>query len=191
MHEIAFKFNVPLSFDMLDMLVRLSRGGGGAGGVVCEDLVALMNWKEPPSEERLSQIAQNTTTPVAPQTHEIEKKSLLSPGPASGPSPSPASKLKTPASTPRTKLRTFPSKAGTPLSEVRDPESKLKTSASYLTSSQLHSGNLGEIPTQGYRVYGVPTVRADLPAPRIKRVGDQKVSLISRCAVKPTLFIDL
>lgn len=31
---------------------------------------------------------------------------------------------------------------------------------------------------QGWRAYGVPTIRSDLPAPNTRRVGDTKVSTI-------------
>ena len=58
------------------------------------------------------------------------------------------------------------------------PSSKLKMSTNYMTSSQAYRATVGELPTHGYRVYGVPTVRTDLPAPRIKRVSDPKVSHI-------------
>ena len=53
---------------------------------------------------------------------------------------------------------------------------KLKLSSDYTTSSQLHKGDIGDIPTKEYRAYGVPTVRSDLAAPRLKRVSDRKVS---------------
>lgn len=124
-HEIAFQFHVPLTFDMLDMLVRWCTRKGDAGGVVYEDMVTLMNWKYPLSDELLSQVAQYTA-------------------------------VKSPTST---------------------PSSKLRVTSEFLTSSQRHRGNIGEIPTQGYRVYGVPTIRSDLPAPRIKRVADKKVRI--------------
>lgn len=122
-HELAFQFHVPLIFDILDMLVRWCTSKGDTGGVVYEDLVMLMNWKYPLSEEVLAQY-----TAVSQETP--------------------------PTST---------------------PSSKLRVTSEYLTSSQLHRGDIGDIPTQGYRVCGVPTIRSDLPAPRIKRVADQKV----------------
>ncbi len=56
-----------------------------------------------------------------------------------------------------------------------DPPSKLKVSTNYMTSSQAYRATVGELPTHGYKVYGVPTIRTDLPAPRIKRVSDKKV----------------
>lgn len=39
---------------------------------------------------------------------------------------------------------------------------------------------------QGWRAYGVPTIRSDLPAPNTRRVGDTKVStsnLLDQCII--------
>ncbi|XP_072548550.1 EF-hand domain-containing family member B [Salminus brasiliensis] len=43
----------------------------------------------------------------------------------------------------------------------------------FITSSSLISAVVGGLPTTDYRTYGVPTVRMDLPAPRIKRISDR------------------
>ena len=40
------------------------------------------------------------------------------------------------------------------------------------TSSSVINAIAGVSPTSEYRAFGVPTIRSDLPAPRIKRVGD-------------------
>ena len=40
------------------------------------------------------------------------------------------------------------------------------------TSSSVINAIAGVTPTQDFRSFGVPTIRSDLPAPRIKRVGD-------------------
>ena len=45
----------------------------------------------------------------------------------------------------------------------------------YRTSSQSYRATSGAIPTEHLRSYGVPTIRSDLAAPRIKRVSDNKV----------------
>lgn len=71
---------------------------------------------------------------------------------------------------------TSPSSGST--SKPATPSSKLKTTFDYKTSSQEYKATTGELPTQDYRVYGVPTVRSDLPAPRIKRVSDSKVDTV-------------
>ena len=49
-------------------------------------------------------------------------------------------------------------------------------SSNYRTSSQMIKATVGRVPTHNYRMYGVPTIRSDLPAPRIRRVGDSTVS---------------
>ena len=46
----------------------------------------------------------------------------------------------------------------------------------YRTTSQKYRATTGTIPTNHLRSYGVPTIRSDLAAPRIKRVSDSKVS---------------
>lgn len=48
--------------------------------------------------------------------------------------------------------------------------------SNYRTSSQMIKATIGGVPTHTYRAYGVPTIRSDLPAPCIKRVGDRTVS---------------
>lgn len=48
--------------------------------------------------------------------------------------------------------------------------------SNYRTSSQTIKATVGRLPTHNYRTYGVPTIRSDLPAPRIRRVGDSTVS---------------
>lgn len=45
----------------------------------------------------------------------------------------------------------------------------------YRTSSQRYRATSGAIPTGHLRSYGVPTIRSDLAAPRLKRVSDNKV----------------
>nr|XP_029481760.1 EF-hand domain-containing family member B isoform X1 [Oncorhynchus nerka] len=42
----------------------------------------------------------------------------------------------------------------------------------FITSSSLIRAVVGGLPTTDYRMYGTPTVRTDLAAPRIKRVSD-------------------
>lgn len=47
----------------------------------------------------------------------------------------------------------------------------------YRTSSQMISSVVGALPTGSeHHTYGVPTIRCDRPAPRIRRVGDSTVS---------------
>lgn len=128
-HDIAFQFRVPLTFDMLEMLVRWTTKD--EGGVAYEELVALLNWRNPLDEAKLTEIASYTTQPATP------------------PCKSPVTGQSSP--------------------------SRLKVLSDYTTSSQAYKAGTGDISTQHYRVYGVPTIRADLAAPRIKRVGDSKV----------------
>ncbi|KAJ8320714.1 hypothetical protein KUTeg_002358 [Tegillarca granosa] len=49
-----------------------------------------------------------------------------------------------------------------------------KAIGDHRTSSSMINAVIGGVNTQDYRRYGVPTVRSDLPAPRIKRVDDRK-----------------
>ena len=71
------------------------------------------------------------------------------------------------------------------LQALRSPEQPLTTADktlsspltyNYHTSSQMIKATVGGVPTHNYHTYGVPTIRSDLPAPRIRRVGDSTVS---------------
>ena len=166
-HEVAFHFRLPLTFNMLEMLMRWTttaaakdscHGNGDVNGgndsenakevvgVAYEDLVALMNWKYPVEEERLEEIAARRSTTTATTT-----------------------------------ATTAATATATTAEEVNEqpeliPLSKLAVSESYKTSSQAHDkAAIGELSTQHYRTFGIPTVRSDLPAPHIKRVSDNKV----------------
>ena len=48
--------------------------------------------------------------------------------------------------------------------------------SNYHTSSEMIKATVGGVPTRNYRTYGVPTIRSDLPAPKIRRVSDHTVS---------------
>ena len=62
-----------------------------------------------------------------------------------------------------------------------------KLMSNYHTSSEMIKATVGRIPTLNYRTYGVPTIRSDLPAPRIRRVSDHTVSSV--CFFKYTYTI--
>ncbi|XP_064646873.1 EF-hand domain-containing family member B-like [Lineus longissimus] len=49
-----------------------------------------------------------------------------------------------------------------------------KAIGNHRTSSSNINAVVGGLNTKGYRAYGVPTNRTDLPAPRIKRIDDRK-----------------
>ncbi|XP_064389897.1 EF-hand domain-containing family member B-like isoform X2 [Halichondria panicea] len=108
--EVFFQFDVPLTPDMLDMLVRWC---GGDSGVMCSDLVALINWKSEPNQSVLDRVAAN-------------------------------------------------------IGQTTSPHLKSK----YRTSSQKIKAIVGEVKLLTTQSHGVPTIRSDLPAPRIKRVAD-------------------
>ncbi|OPJ82009.1 EF-hand domain-containing family member B [Patagioenas fasciata monilis] len=48
-----------------------------------------------------------------------------------------------------------------------------RVSANYKTTSSQYNAVVGGLPTTCYRVCGVPTIRSDIPAPRIRRVNDR------------------
>ena len=60
----------------------------------------------------------------------------------------------------------IPSRFPSPLSPLLSPLSSL------LSPLPLPPPRVGAVPTHNYRSYGVATIRSDLPAPRIRRVGD-------------------
>ncbi|NXK23364.1 EFHB protein, partial [Arenaria interpres] len=45
--------------------------------------------------------------------------------------------------------------------------------ANYQTTSSQYNAVVGALPTTYYRVCGVPTIRSDIPAPRIRRISDR------------------
>ena len=51
--------------------------------------------------------------------------------------------------------------------------------SNYHTSSEMIKATVGGVPAHNYRAYGVPTIRSDLPAPRIRRVSDHTVSSVA------------
>lgn len=130
-HDIAFRFRIPLTYDMLDMLIRWNIEGGMSegvsGGVAYENVVAMINWKCPLDKEKLATIA-------AYQSDHA------------------------------------------PSSDADSALSKVKTASNYKLSSQLYKSTTGDLSTHNYRIFGVPTIRTDLAAPRLKRVSDNKVS---------------
>lgn len=134
---MCFQFSVPLTFDMLNMLITwctvkcVEENTESNEGVAYADLVTLMDWKHSLQKDILERLAQNTTAVV----------------PVS-------SKTKSP--------------------EEQSTDQHLKDQ--YKTTSQAVKATVGNISTDNYRSFGVPTIRSDLPAPRIKRVSDMKVS---------------
>ncbi|XP_054450833.1 EF-hand domain-containing family member B [Pteronotus mesoamericanus] len=48
-----------------------------------------------------------------------------------------------------------------------------KVSSHYKTSSSEISAVVGAVPSMCYPIYGVPTIRSDIPAPRIRRISDR------------------
>uniref|UniRef100_A0A8C9F9G4 EFHB C-terminal EF-hand domain-containing protein n=1 Tax=Pavo cristatus TaxID=9049 RepID=A0A8C9F9G4_PAVCR len=45
--------------------------------------------------------------------------------------------------------------------------------ADYQTTSSQYNAVVGGLPTNNYPVCGVPTIRSDIPAPRIRRISDR------------------
>ncbi|XP_006161930.1 EF-hand domain-containing family member B isoform X2 [Tupaia chinensis] len=64
-----------------------------------------------------------------------------------------------------------------PGSSERTPRTLLRpsdqVSDSYKTSSADISAVVGAVPSVCYPIYGVPTIRSDIPAPRIRRISDR------------------
>ncbi|XP_015441255.1 EF-hand domain-containing family member B [Pteropus alecto] len=64
-----------------------------------------------------------------------------------------------------------------PGSSERTPRTLLrprdKVSSHYKTTSSEISAVVGAVPSPCYPIYGVPTIRSDIPAPRIRRISDR------------------
>lgn len=129
LYDVFFQFDIPLTSDVLEMLISWCSGEGGEGGrsVVYGEVVRLLNWKVQPDEEILTKMSQKNQ------------------------------------------------RDGEGLDGAQSPEESKPSQvlmSNYRTSSQMIKAAVGGVPTENYRTYGVPTIRSDLPAPRIRRVGD-------------------
>ena len=69
------------------------------------------------------------------------------------------------------------------LGESHSSLSKLHLTETYKTSSQAYKATTGDLSTHNYRIFGVPTIRSDLPAPRLKRISDHKVCHYNRFTI--------
>lgn len=136
--ETCFQFNMPLTPEMLEMIIRWCTG---EAGVVYSDLVTLINWKISLEQDFVDKITQQS----AGHAH----------GDITSPSVVPA---------------------GHSLPHSTAPSPLLMTN--YRTSSQMFKATVGGVKLSNSRSHGVPTIRSDLPAPRIKRVGDHTVSIM-------------
>ena len=122
-----FHYDVPLTPDMLELLIHWCTPCGLQQQVRYPDLVGLVNWKEELSADLCTRVEQYTAPAGGPQDQI--------------PPPPPPAHL-----------------------------------SNYLSTSQKIQATADSIPTQNVRTFGVPTIRSDKPAPRIKRVADTTVS---------------
>ena len=146
---MSFQFGLPLTSDMLEMLLHWCIHDGGEGGgeggptgrVAYKKFVMLLNWKVP------MEIITHTKIPASSSNNNASMEATPIQGDGA----------------------TCTIIGTVPAIEMESLKSK------YRTSSQCLQATAGSIPTSHLRCYGVPTIRSDLPAPIIRRVGDTKV----------------
>lgn len=203
---MSFQFGLPLTSDMLEMLIHwCSVEGGGKGDatenrlVAYEEFITLMNWKAPVMMERrtctkipTSCISNDTTVIPTSLSASLTLKGAThvhndtTPTTADKTAHAPADKppkaimSTTDDATPTNTVKPTPMGATpTPVDDAligKVPTIEIEgLKSSYRTSSQYHRATAGSVPTGHLRSYGVPTIRSDIPAPRIKRVSERKV----------------
>jgi len=163
LQELFFQFGVPLEEDMLKMLINWCRVPEASDLVQYPLLLHYINWKDSLPSDKL-----NSTTI------------------GSIPSVQLANKMTTSSSTKDANggedQQAIPSKEMTvkspPVQEQLQQQPILVRTpgGSYRTSSQVIGTTVGNT---RYPTCGVPTIRTDKAAPRIKRVSDNTVCLLS------------
>ena len=158
LQELFFQFGVPLEEDMLKMLINWCRVPEAIDLVHYPLLLHYINWKDSLPSDKL-----NSTTIGSIPSIQLANKMT-------------ASNSTEDASGGEDQQAT-PSKEVTMKSPPAQEQSILvhTPGGSYRKSSQAIGATVGNISNARYPICGVPTIRADKAAPRIKRVSDNTV----------------
>lgn len=170
--EICFQFRVPLEQDMLEMLMRWCRAESDPSLVHYPLLIQFMNWKSIPPSDKL-----NSTTigsiPSLQLASKLASTTLRQETPGDKVTTTTAGDKDQAAS-----ATVVPDQTATSSDDVTKQAPLLVHSPTnnYRTSSQTIGATVGNISNNNYPTCGVPTIRSDKAAPRIKRVSDNTVS---------------
>ena len=173
LQEICFQFRVPLEQDMLEMLIRWCSVGDDPNLVQYPLFMQYMNWKGIVPSDRLN----STTIGLIPSIQLANKLASVT---LMEQSPSKAATTavdQTDGTAVMTADQAVTSSAANDVKQTTAPTLLVYTPAgSYRTSSQTIGATVGSISNMNYPTCGVPTIRSDKAAPRIKRVSDNTVS---------------
>ena len=159
LQELFFQFGVPLEEDMLKMLISWCRVPDTTDLVHYPLLLHYINWKDSLPSDKLN----STTIGSIPSVQLASKM-------AAGSSTEDATGKDQQAMSPKEVI------VKSPPSQKQDQPVLVRTpGGSYRTSSQVIGATVGNISNARYPTCGVPTIRADKAAPRIKRVSDNTV----------------
>ena len=191
-YDTSLQFGLPLTDDMLGMMMTWCTVEGGevpsACGVAYEELVMLMDWRTPVQREKLlhgmnysTLTGDETTIPAPPDgamdvnidTTPLEFDALLKTDKSTNLSPK--------KGTPFVDNEIFSATGTASAMEIKCLKSKNNT------SYMCYQPTSGVIPTDHWRLYGVPTVHTDQPAPLIRRTDDTKVRVSHRAPALLTI----
>ncbi|KAM9782540.1 EF-hand domain-containing family member B [Neosynchiropus ocellatus] len=154
LQEVCREFQVDVSDPVLDELMSLCDSDQD-GVINFLEFANFLNWKD---KMPLSQREQRILT--------SERRTCSAPGSTERKTPSASEALIQPEDL-------EPVASGSSLKTVRTLRRLRAAPEHFTTSSSIFGSGNGESPEQpDSRTFGVPTVRSDLPAPRIKRVSD-------------------
>ena len=167
LQEICFQFRVPLEQDMLEMLIRWCRVGEESSLVRYPLFVQYMNWKNSAPSDKLNsttigsipsiQLANKLSSTIGQQS--TDKKTTVD----NEDQPGDVTEQAVTASHDQEQT----AQQGSMLMHTLGGD--------YRTSSQTIGATVGNISNKSYPTCGVPTIRSDKAAPRIKRVSDNTV----------------
>lgn len=167
--ETCFQFSVPLEQDMLEMLIRWCRVEDEQSNLVHYPLfIQYINWKNTAPSDKL-----NSTTigsiPSLQLANKLASTALVREPPDK-------------TATAGDKDHAVASAEAVTSSDdgqqtAKQPPLLVRTpGGTYRTSSQTIGATISGISNINYPTCGVPTIRSDKAAPRIKRVSDNTVS---------------
>ena len=168
LQEICFQFRVPLEQDMLEMLIRWCRVGEESNLVRYPLFIQYMNWKNSSPSDKL-----NSTIIGSIPSMQLANKLASTVGPQS------ANKKTTTDNKDQLDDATEQAVTASHDQEQTAQQASLlmhTLAGDYRTSSQTIGATVGSISNKSYPTCGVPTIRSDKAAPRIKRVSDNTVS---------------
>ncbi|XP_053468084.1 EF-hand domain-containing family member B [Ictalurus furcatus] len=162
LRDVCREFNLDLSADILDDLMDYCDVDKD-GLINFLEFANFLNWKDKMpisrAEQRiLARERKPTTTPVVSTRAEVQE----------------ADAEKQAGTESLAKCEDLePVKVGSVLKTPKTLRRTLAEPERFITSSSAICAIMGKLAANDYRTYGVPSVRTDLAAPRIKRIGDR------------------